>query len=177
MAKFHFSMNQSLDGYVDHTAFNPGPKLFRHFIEQIGGLSGSIYGRTMYEIMRYWDEESPQWSADERAFGTAWRRQPKWVVSRTLKSVGPNATLVSDDVEATVRKLKSELSGDVEVAGTRLAKYLGDLGLIDQYSIYLHPVVVGTGTPFFAGPRPRLRLLGSEQMDEDVVHLTYVPTE
>src|SRR3569832_1060203 len=104
-AKIHFSMNQSLDGYVDHTAFNPGPKLVRHFIEQIGGPSGSIYGRTMYEIMRYWDEESPQWSADERAFGAAWRRQPKWVVSRTLKSVGQNATLVSDDVEATGRKL------------------------------------------------------------------------
>ena len=177
MAKFLFSMNQSLDGYVDHTAFNPGPNLFRHFVEQIGGLTGSIYGRTMYEIMRYWDEDDAAWGADERAFATAWRRQPKWVVSRTLKSVGPNATLVSTDIEATVRKLKSELDGGVEVAGTRIAKRLGDLGLIDQYSIYLHPVVVGKGTPFFAGPRPRLRLLGSEQMDEDVVHLTYVPTE
>ena len=76
-----------------------------------------------------------------------------------------------------MRKLKSELDGDVEVAGTRLAKSLGDLGLIDQYGIYLHPVVVGKGTPFFADPRPRLRLLGSEQMDEDVVHLTYVPED
>src|SRR3569623_239780 len=87
VAKFLFSMNQSLDGYVDHTAFNPGPNLFRHFVEQIGGLTGSIYGRTMYEIMRYWDEDDAARGADERAVATACRRQPKWVVSRTLKSV------------------------------------------------------------------------------------------
>ena len=99
------------------------------------------------------------------------------MVSRTLKSVGPNATLVANNVEAAVRKLKSELSGDVEVAGTLLAKSLGDLGLIDRYGIYLHPVVVGKGTPFFAGPRPPLRLVGSERMDEDVVHLTYAPLD
>jgi dihydrofolate reductase len=168
-------MNVSLDGYVDHTAFNPAPKLFRHFVEQVGGLTGSIYGRTMYEIMRYWDEDSPSWNADERDFAAVWRRQPKWVVSHTLTSVGPNATLISKDVETVIRKLKAELGGDVEIAGTRLAKSVGDLGLIDQYGLYLHPVVLGSGTPFFAGPRPRLRLATSESMDDDVVHLTYVP--
>ena len=176
MARFVFSMNVSLDGYVDHNAFNPGPKLFRHFVGQVGSLAGSIYGRTMYEIMRYWDEDSPDWSADERDFAVVWRRQPKWVVSSTLKSVGPNATLVSSDFETVVRRLKTELDGAVEIAGTRLAKSMGDLGLIDQYGLYLHPVVVGSGTPFFAGPRPRLHLVGSERMDEDVIHLTYVPT-
>ena len=175
MAKFVFGMNQSLDGYVDHTAFAPGPKLFRHFIEQVSGLTGSIYGRTMYEVMRYWDDESPDWSAEEQAFGAAWRGQPKWVVSRTLKSVGPNATLVSSDVEATIRRLKEDLDGDVDVAGTILANSVTELGLIDQYNLYVHPVVVGSGKPFFAGPRPRLRLAASEQMGEDVVKLSYVP--
>lgn len=175
MAKFVFGMNQSLDGYVDHTAFAPGPKLFRYFIEQVRTLSGSIYGRTMYEIMRYWDEDSPDWGAAERDFAAAWRAQPKWVVSRTLTSVGPNATLVSNDVEATVRRLKAELTGTIEVTGTKLARSLGDLGLIDEYWLYVHPVVLGSGTPFFAGPRPPLRLVGSERMDESVIALTYVP--
>jgi len=168
-------MNQSLDGYVDHTAFAPTPKLFRHFIEQTRGLAGSLYGRTMYEVMRYWDDESPDWGPEERDFAVAWRKQPKWVVSGTLKSVGPNATLISDNVEATIRRLKAELDGNVDVEGTILAKSVADLGLIDQYNIYLHPVVLGSGKPFFAGPRPLLRLIGSERMDGDVMKLSYVP--
>lgn len=175
MAKLVFAMNQSLDGYVDHTGFAPGPMLFRHFIEQAQGQAGSIYGREMYEIMRYWDDEHADWDAEERAFAAAWRRQPKWVVSRTLTSVGPNATLVGDDREAAIRALKAGHDGEIEVAGPNLAKSLTDLGLIDEYRIYLHPVVLGQGQPYFAGARPPLRLVGHEHMGEDVLRLTYVP--
>ncbi len=175
MAKLVFGMNQSLDGYVDHMAFGPSPALFRHFIEQVRGLAGSVYGRRMYEVMRYWDEDHPEWDAAEREFATAWRGQPKWVVSRTLKSVGPNATLVANDLEATLRRLKAELDGEIDVAGPDLARSVTDLGLIDEYQIYLHPVVLGSGKPFFAGPRPRLRLMASERMDGDVMRLVYAP--
>jgi dihydrofolate reductase len=168
-------MNQSLDGYIDHTAFAPGPALFRHFIEETRGHAGSVYGRRMYEVMRYWDDDHPEWDAPEQAFAAAWRNQPKWVVSRTLKSAGPNATLVGDDLEGAVRALKAERAGEIEVAGPELAQSLGELGLIDEYRIYLHPVVVGGGKPYFAGPRPRLRLAASERMDEDVIRLVYVP--
>ena len=175
MAKLIFSMNQSLDGYVDHTAFAPSPKLFRHFIEQVGGLTGSIYGRTMYEVMRYWDEDSPDWDAEERDFAAAWRRQPKWVVSRSLKSVGPNATLVEGDLGAVARELKARLDGEIEVAGTKVAGSLTELGLVDEYRLYLHPVVLGSGKPFFAGPRPPLRLSASDRMGNDVIRLVYVP--
>lgn len=175
MAKLVFGMNQSLDGYVDHQKFSPGPALFRHFIEQVGGLTGSVYGRRIYEIMAYWDEDQPDWGAEERDFATAWRAQPKWVVSRTLKSVGPNATLVTGDLAAAVRGLKAELAGEIDVAGPDLAKSLTDLGLIDEYRIYLHPVVLGHGTPFFAAPRPPLRLVSSDLMDEGVIRLTYLP--
>ncbi len=139
------------------------------------GLTGSVYGRRMYEIMRYWDEDDPEWTAELRDFATAWRSQPKWVVSRSLKSVGPNATLVADDVEAVIRDLKARLAGEIEVAGPELARSLGDLGLVDEYQIYLHPVVVGRGKPFFAGARPPLRLVASDLMGEDVIRLTYVP--
>lgn len=175
MAKLVCGMNQSLDGYVDHQGFNPGPMLFRHFIELVGSLTGSIYGRGMYEVMRYWDDDDSNWNADEREFAVVWRRQPKWVVSRSLKTVGPNAILVNDNIEATIRGLKEQHAGEFEVAGPVLAGSLGDMGLIDAYRLYVHPVVLGRGKPFFIGPRPALRLMASEVMGEDVVRLTYVP--
>lgn len=175
MAKLVFGMNQSLDGYVDHMAFAPGLTLFRHFIAEAQAQTGSIYGRQMYEIMRYFDGEHPEWDADRRAFAAAWRRQPKWVVSRSLKAVGPNATLVGDDLEGAIRALKAGHDGEIEVAGPGLAKSLTELGLIDEYRIYLHPVVLGHGTPYFAGPRPPLRLISHDRIGEDVIRLTYVP--
>lgn len=175
MARLVFGMNQSLDGYVDHMAFSPGPTLFRHFIAEAQGQTGSLYGRRMYEIMRYWDDDHAEWNADEQAFAAAWRKQPKWVVSRTLKSVGPNASLVGDDLEGTIRKLKAEHEGEIEVAGPDLARSLTEWGLIDAYRIYLHPVVLGGGTPYFAAPRPPLRLVSHDRIDEDVIRLTYVP--
>jgi dihydrofolate reductase len=175
MARLVFGMNQSLDGYVDHTAFAPGPALFRHFIEEAERQAGSLYGRKVYEAMRYWDEEHPEWTADERAFAAAWRKQPKWVVSRTLESVGPNATLIGADLERAVREIKAGREGEIEVAGPQLAQSLTELGLIDEYRIYLHPVVLGHGKPFFAGPRPPLRLVRSDLMGEDVIRLAYVP--
>jgi dihydrofolate reductase len=175
MAKLVFGMNQSLDGYVDHLEMRPGPALFRHFIEQVRGLTGSVYGRRMYEVMRYWDEDRPEWGAEELDFAAAWRRQPKWVVSRSLKSVGPNATLVEGDLDAVIGGLKAQLVGEIEVAGPELARSLTDLGIIDEYRLYLHPVVLGRGKPFFAGPRPPLRLVASDLIGEDVIRLTYVP--
>ena len=175
MAKLVFAMNQSLDGYVDHQAFAPDAALFRHFIEQVRALAGSVYGRRMYEVMRVWDEDHPEWGADERDFAAAWQGQPKWVTSRSLKSVGPNATLVTSDVEAVVRKLKTELGGEIEVAGPELARSLTELGLIDEYRLYLHPVVLGRGKPLFAGPRPPLRLVAHDRIGEDTIRLTYVP--
>ena len=175
MAKLVFGMNQSLDGYVDYTAFAPGPALYRHFIEQTRNQAGSLYGRRLYEIMSYFDQDHDDWGDAERDFAAAWRNSPKWVVSRTLKSVGPNATLIEGDLETAIRKLKAEHDGVIEAGGPVLVKSLTDLGLIDEYHIYLHPVVLGSGDPFFAGPRPRLRLAASEQMDADVIRLTYVP--
>src|SRR5262245_44561780 len=152
-----------------------GPALFRHFIEQVRGLTGSAYGRRMYEVMRYWDEDHPDWTPEFRDFAAAWRSQPKWVVSRSLKSVGPNATLVEDDIEAVIRGLKDELAGEIEVGGPDLARSLTELGLIDEYRLYFRPIVLGHGKPFFAGPRPPLRLGGSDLIGEDAIRLTYSP--
>lgn len=175
MAKLVFGMNQSLDGYVDHTEMRTGPALFRHWIEHVRGLAGSVYGRRMYETMNYWDEDRPEWGPEQHEFAAAWRRQPKWVVSRTLTSVGPNATLVQGDLETAIRDLKARLAGEITVSGPELAQSLTDLGLVDEYRLYFHPAVLGRGKPFFAGPRPPLRLVASDRIDEDVIRLTYVP--
>ena len=175
MAKLVFALNQSLDGYVDHPEFAPDPAVFRHFIDDVLGLAGSVYGRRMYEVMRYWDEDHAEWDEERRDYAAAWRSKPKWVVSRSLESVGPNATLVADDVEAAIRGLKAQLDGVIEVSGPELAQSLTDLGLVDEYRLYLHPVVLGRGKPFFAGPRSRLRLVASDRIGGDVIRLTYVP--
>jgi dihydrofolate reductase len=146
MAKLVYGLNQSLDGYVDHMKIGPpDPALSRHFIEQARGLTGAVYGRRMYEIMRYWDDDLPDWDAEDR------------------------------DFEAVIRRLKAQLEGEIDVAGPNLAGSLTNLGLIDEYRLYIHPIVLGSGQPFFAGPRPRLRLVASDRIGGDVIRLTYVP--
>ncbi len=175
MARLVFGMNVSLDGYVDHTEFAPTPDLFRQFIAEAQTQTGSLYGRTLYELMRYWEDDQAGWSEDEHAFAAAWRRQPKWVASNTLKQVGPNATLIEGDLETAIRKLKSEHEGDIEVAGPTLAHSLGALGLVDEYRMYVHAVVLGGGARYFAGARPPLKLLSHDRMAGDVIRLRYGP--
>ena len=175
MAKLIFGLSQSLDGYVDHLEMPPGPALSRHFAEYVRLLAGGVYGRRTYEIMRYWEEDQLEWDAEERDFAATWRSLPKWVVSRSLKSVGPNATLVQNDVGTVLRELKARLVGEIAVAGPDLARSLTDLGLVDEYRLYFRPFVLGHGTPFFAGPRPPLRLVASDLIGENTIRLTYVP--
>jgi len=177
MAKLVYGMNMSLDGYVDYDRFAPDPVLFRYFIAYTRNSAGAIYGRGLYELMRYWDGDA--WNQDSReqgdlsAFAEAWRAMPKWVASRSLKEVGPNATLLGDDFEAAIRKLKAGVEGEIEVGGPKLAASLARLGLIDEYHVFLHPVVLGHGAPFFAGVTPMLRLMGSERIGEGALKLTY----
>jgi dihydrofolate reductase len=176
MAKLVYGLSQSLDGYVDHMKLGPpAPAASRHFLELVRGATGLIYGRRTYEIMGYWEEDLPDWDAEDHEFATVYRSRPKWVVSRSLKSVGPNATLVADDFEKVIRRLKAELAGEIQVGGPVLAQSLTDAGLIDEYRLYLRPVVLGGGQPFFAGPRPPLHLVGSDLIADDLIRLTYVP--
>jgi dihydrofolate reductase len=176
MAKLIFGLQQSLDGYVDHQKLGrPGAALFRHFMEHVRDSAGIIYGRRTYDIMRYWETDQPDWDAEERDYAAVWRTQPKWVVSRSLQSVGPNATLIQTDFEAALRDLKSRLPGEISIAGPDLARSLADLGLVDEYRLYFRPFVLGHGTPFFAAARPPLRLIASDPIGEDAFRLTYVP--
>lgn len=179
MGKVVFGMMQSLDGYVAGADGSmqvppPGPLLARHLNDQFRRLAAIVYGRRIYELMRYWDDDQPDWDAVDLDFAATWRAKPKWVASRTLKSVGPNATLIQGDVAEFVRKLKAEIDGEIDVAGPELAASLAARGLIDEYRLYFRPFVLGSGKPFFAQQRPPLHLVGAEAIGEDAVRLTYV---
>jgi dihydrofolate reductase len=180
MGKLVFGMMQSLDGYVDGVGDGlqlppPGVELHQHFNDHVRGLAGALYGRRVYEIMRYWEDDRPEWDATEHDFAAAWRSRPKWVVSRTLKSVGPGATLVTGDLGAFVRMLKKDVDGEIDVAGPTLAGSLTDLGLIDEYRLYFRPYVLGGGKPYFTGARPPLRIVATDHVGEDAVRVTCVP--
>jgi dihydrofolate reductase len=176
MAKLIYGLQQSLDGYVDHMELGPpGPGVFRHFLDRTRDSAGCLYGRRTYEIMRYWDEDQADWDAQDREYAKVWRSRPKWVVSRSLKSLGPNASLVEGELADAVKTLKAAHLGAIDVAGPKLAQSLSDLGLIDEYWLYFRPVVLGKGSPFFAAPRPSLRLTSCDLVGEDIVHLVYTP--
>ena len=175
LASFSVATNLSLDGFVDHDKFGPDPVLFRHWTAAVEASAGHLLGRKTYQLMQYWDADQPGWSDDEHAFAEAWRGHPKLVVSRTLETVGPDAILIADDFEARVRRLKEHQAGEIDIGGTVLAGWLVGLGLIDEYRLYYHPVVLGAGTPFFDGPRARLKITAHERIGPDVVRLTCVP--
>ena len=181
MAKLIYGMMQSLDGYIAGLERGPqlpmpGEDLHQYFNDHVRGLDAVIYGRRMYEIMAYWDEEHPGAPPVELDFAAAWVGTPKWVVSRTLKTLGPNASLLDGDLGAAVRHLKAATDGMLEVAGPELAASLSSLGLIDEYRLFLMPVVLGGGKPFFAaGARPELELIGTEQLPDQVILARYRP--
>ena len=180
MAKFVFGMNQSLDGYITGPSggpqdFSPGTELFRHFLDHVSGLAGMLYGTRIYNVMRYWDEDQPGWDAIEHEFAAAWRSKPKWVVSRSLKHMGANATLVGGDLEPFARRLKADVEGEIDVAGAELAGSLAAFGLIDEYQLYLRPFVFGSGKPYFAAARSPLRIVKTDHIGADAVRLICVP--
>lgn len=180
MGTLVFGMMQSLDGYVAGKPDGPklpppGIALHQHFNDHIRRVAAILYGRRMYEVMRYWDEDHADWKAVEHDFAEAWRATPKWVASRSLKSVGANATLINDDIEASVRRLRETVDGIIDVSGPDLAGSLTELGLIDEYHLYFRPFVLGGGKPYFAGARPPLHLVDSNTVGEDAIRLRFVP--
>lgn len=173
MARFVCSMNISLDGYVDHDRMVPDADVFRFWIRAVKRTPNTLYGRKIYQLMTYWQDDQPDWGDAEREFAEAWRAQKKWVVSTTLTDLGPNATLISQDIEAQIRALKARLEGEVDVSGTRLVQSLSDWGLMDEYRLVYHPLALGQGRPLFLGPRPPMRLAASDRIGDTAICLTY----
>ncbi len=181
MATMVFGMLASLDGYItgpEGGLHLPAPDgaLHRHFNERMKETKVAVYGRKLYEIMRYWDNDQPDWFEEAREFAPLWRATPKLVCSTTLREVGPNATLVHDDIVVRLKRLKAETEGLVEVGGAEFAASLAKHGLIDEYHIYFHPVVLGSGKPFFAdGKALELRFLDQQSLPQGVMLLRYAP--
>jgi len=179
-----YSLLVSVDGYMgspqggDIGLPMPEEALHRYFGELQERTALSLYGRNMYEVMKYWDAppaESPEF---DHAFARAWQRTPKVVFSTTLESVGPNARLVKDkaDVERTVRQLKAETNGEIEVAGAGFAASLARFGLVDEFRLYMMPVVLGGGKPYFeAGLQLELEPLGVESLPQHCTLLRFRP--
>ncbi|RYZ02557.1 MAG: dihydrofolate reductase [Myxococcales bacterium] len=182
-----YSFAVSADGYIASAEAGgdvglpvPEEALHRHFNEAQARTALNLYGRNMYEIMRYWDEPPPESVAYELEYGEAWRGTPKVVFSSTLTSVGPGARLVKDpaEVEPTVRRLKAETNGDIEVNGAKLAASLIRWGLVDEFRLYVMPVVLGGGKPYFeAGLQLELEPLGSESLPQGCTLLRFRPKQ
>ncbi|MGX7873089.1 dihydrofolate reductase family protein [Mesorhizobium sp. ORM6] len=134
--------------------------------------------RRMYETMRFWDSPDRELGATEVEwdFARAWRETPKIVFSTTLRQVGPNARLVNGDALSAVRSVKKETDGLIILGGADLAACLARAGLIDEYRLYMHPVVLGGGKPYFqSGLSLSLKPLGTESLTQGVTLLRHAP--
>ena len=147
----------SVDGYIGSAQGGgiglpvPDEELHRYFNDVQERTALSLYGRHMYEVMKYWDAPPAESRDFEQEFARAWQGTPKVVFSTTLQSVGPNARLVREktDVERTVRQLKGETNGEIGVNGAGLAASLIRFGLVDALRLYMMPVVLGGVKPYF----------------------------
>ena len=186
MRNLIFSMTASLDGYTagpggDISFSAPDPELFRFHTERVRELSGHICGRGLYETMLYWETpaaRAPGQSADELEFARLWSELPKYVFSRTLETVEGNSVLLRGELREEVERLKGEPGGPLEVGGASLAGELMRLGLIDEYRLFIAPVLLGGGTPYFpALERAReLELLELRTFsDGQVIYARYAP--
>ena len=183
MGKLIYLFNVSLDGFVETVDHSldwtiVDDELHTWFNEQERTLEASLYGRRLYEVMAaYWPtaESDPEATEPMREFARIWNATPKIVFSTTLDSVGPGCRLVAGDVGDRLAELRSEFPGDLEVGGPTLASAFIERGLVDEYRIVVHPVVLGAGTPFFPALKDRvdLRLLETRTFGSGVVYLGY----
>ena len=186
MGKLIYFMNVSLDGFVetpDH-GLDWGvidDELRSLFNDQMRGVDASLYGRRLYEVMAaYWPtgESDPGATDLTREFARLWNATPRIVFSNSLESVDFNSRLATGDVGEELAAIKAEFDGDLEVGGPTLAAQFIERGLVDEYHLVIHPVVLGDGTPFF----PRLdhpvglKLIDTRVFGSGVVYQAYAAT-
>jgi dihydrofolate reductase len=183
MGKIVYSMLTSLDGYIEGPSGDiglpvPEEELHRYFNDEMRRTAIALCGRRMYEAMRFWDSPERETGEEvERDFADAWQKTSKIVFSRTLRDVGPNARLVSGDVETVASQVKSQTEGEISVSGGDLAAQFARAGLIDEYRLYMQPVVLGGGKPYFqSGLSLTLLPLGTQSLAQGVTLLRYAPT-
>ncbi len=182
MRKVIYSMGVSLDGFIAGPAGEldwsaPDEELHRFHNEQTRELGAQLCGRRLYEVMTYWDtaEENPSAAEYELEFARIWKGLPKIVFSTTLQKVEGNARLAGRDVADEVAELRDQPGKDIGVGGAGLASTLIERGLVDEYRLFVSPVVLGSGTPFFPtlADRVELELIDTRTFGSRVVYLRY----
>ncbi|SDT72268.1 dihydrofolate reductase family protein [Jiangella sp. DSM 45060] len=164
MRKLTFAMNVTVDGYIaapgDDLGWSGGDgpdssssdELFQFWSDRVAATGLSLYGRKLWEVMSSaWPtaDQQPGATPAEIEFAGRWRDMPKVVFSSTISTVDWNARLVTGDAVAEITRLKAEGDGPMDVGGATLAAAAMRAGLIDEYVVVTHPVLVGGGTPFF----------------------------
>jgi dihydrofolate reductase len=182
MRKVIYSMGVSLDGFIagprgeiDWSA--PDEELHRFHNEQTREIGAHFCGRRLYEEMVYWEtaDENPSAAEHELEFARIWKNLPKIVFSKTLEKVEGDARLVRDGVAEEVAKLKELPGKDLAVGGAGLASTFIELGLVDEYRLFVSPVVLGGGTPYFPALDERidLELVETQTFASRVVYVRY----
>jgi dihydrofolate reductase len=182
MRKLIYSMGVSLDGFIagpdgeiDWSA--PDEELHRFHNQQARELGAELYGRRLYEVMRYWEtaDEQPSAPEYELEFARIWKDTPKIVFSKTLEKVEGNARLARGSAAEEVARLKEQPGKDLAVGGAGLASTFMKLGLIDEYRLFVSPVILGGGTPYFPTLEERidLRLVETKTFGSRVVYLRH----
>ena len=186
MSKLIYSMGVSLDGFIagpngDIDWSAPDEELHRFHNEQAREVGAYLYGRRLYEAMIPWEtaDEKPSASEQELEFARIWKDTPKIVFSRTLEKVEANARLVRDSAAEEVARLKAQPGKNLAVAGAGLASTFMKLGLIDEYRLFISPVVLGGGTPYFPAldERINLELVETRTFGSRVVYVRYQRVE
>jgi len=183
MRQVTYSMGMSVDGYVMDAAGSfdfsePSSEVFAFHIEAIRAVGVHLLGRRLHETMLYWEDpgNAAAFGEAEREWASLWNPLPKVVFSRTLTEVAAPARLATEGLAAEIARLREEPGdGDIAVGGADLARQAAEQGLIDEYQVFVHPVLVGGGTPFFAhdGQRVPLTLAESRTFDSGVVFQRY----
>lgn len=184
MGKLIYSLNTSLDGFVETTDksldwTSIDDELHSWFNEQESTFDASLYGRGLWETMSaHWPtaESNPESTPVEKAYARIWNSIPKLVFSSSLASVDGNARLVRGGVRDELAKARQEFSGDLNVGGATLASAFIREGLVDEYRLVVHPVVLGAGTPFFPpglNEPLRLRQIDSKRFASGAMYLAY----
>jgi dihydrofolate reductase len=182
MRKLIYSMGMSLDGFIagpggeiDWSA--PDEELHRFHNERVRELGAHLCGRRLYEEMVYWEtaDEKPSAAEYELEFARIWKQLPKIVFSTTLESVEGKARLASDSVAEEVAKLKEQPGKDLAVGGAGLAATCMKLDVIDEYRLFVSPVALGGGTPYFPplDERINLELVETRTFGSGVVYVRY----
>jgi dihydrofolate reductase len=182
MRKLIYSMGVSLDGFIagpggeiDWSA--PDEELHRFHNQQMREVAVHLCGRRLYEEMVYWEtaDQNPAAGEPELEFARIWQSLPKLVFSTTLRSVEGNATLLRGGLAEQVAELKEQAGRDVAVGGAGLAASCIELDLVDEYRLFVSPVVLGGGTPYFpaVGRRIDLELVETRTFASRVVYVRY----